>query len=495
LDITLFPTNGFGSVLFSRKEIVKSVCDTLITKRTLFLRSPPGSGKSVFLNLLGSHLQGEGCRVYFFTGSHSFVSQSDAVRSTIIANKKEGCKIVILVDEINTLTNFDDRLWLNVLKPECNISRSFKNVFVVAAGVSTTIEFSKLFDVRFDSQLLFFKSESNDLEEVIAYWQRIAPLDIISSHQVADIVKFIRHYTGGHPYPFFKYCQAFFCNENISNYITNPQSYLCSHELFKSEIIQECLQRCNYQNIRPSDVKKIIFYENGYEDSIHHLSKTGFWNLEERNFSSSLVLNVFYNSGSPSYDLPTRDELSTKLKNDPLLHRIYAGFCRFKEVDFAEFGFEGKILVENAISAKWGFYLHMHMSHVFISSQARVSTPNLGPGAVPTVDFLLNGRDLFAVEFSLNGYDIKNKIQKFEVGCYKEWKNKYAIVNIITKSKNIFGSKSKKRTSESFVEDQALEDIGDSIQNVYQFNTQTNKLYKGTKLVISSVSVHLPSFL
>jgi hypothetical protein len=117
---------------------------------------------------------------------------------------------------------------------------------VVAAGVSTTIEFSRLFEFRIDSQLLFFKTESNDLEEVITFWQRIAPLDKISSEKVADIVKFIRHYTSGHPYPFFEYCEAFFCNENFSNLTTNPQSFLCSHELFQSEIIQDCLQRCNF---------------------------------------------------------------------------------------------------------------------------------------------------------------------------------------------------------------------------------------------------------
>ena len=151
---------------------------------------------------------------------------------------------------------------------------------------------------------------------------------------------------------------------------------------------------------------------------------------------------------------------------------------------------DARVSVENAISAKWATHLHAHMPTVFVSSQVRAISAAVKPGATPTVDFLLNGRGQFAVEFSLNGYDMKEKVLKFEAGYYKEWQSKYAIVNIITNSKDIsFGDKMKEESGEH-VDFLA---IGASIRNIYQFVTQTNKLYKGTTLLLSNVSINLPS--
>ena len=494
-ETIMFPTNGIGSILFFREETVKFVCDTLATKRTLFLRSPPGSGKTVFLKLLGSHLQKNAYRAYWFNGSDDFLSQKVALESTINANEMEGCKTVFFVDEICPSADFGHRLWLSLLKPDFASTPYLKNVFFITAGVSTSMEFSRLFDIRFDAQLLFYKAGSDELEEVIAYWQGIAPLDILSSHQVSEVVKFIRNYTGGHPYPFFKFCQAFFFNNDLHKHASRPQEFICSKELFNSNLIQECLERCNYQNIRLSDIRKIIFNEVDAGDSIETLSKTGFWNLAEKNFTSSLVLNLFHNSSVVITKMPSRIEISAVLAKDPLLQRIYAGFCTFKEVDFMGPGPDYKVSVENSISAKWGVFLHAHMPTVFITSQARASAPIFMPGATPTVDFLLNGRDRFAIEFSLNGYDLKKKVEKFENGYYKEWKGKYAIVNVITNSINIaFGEKMRgPRPPTVFNNYGGLIATGHPFNNIYQFVTQTNKLYKGTKLVISNVSVNLPT--
>ena len=251
------------------------------------------------------------------------------------------------------------------------------------------------------------------------------------------------------------------------------------------------MTRCNYQNIQISDIENILFNRSGAKASIQDLSKAGFWNLEEKYFTSTLLLNYYYNSplSTDPSDLQ-QFQFPAEIVNDPLVQRIYAGFCIFKEIDFMGAAPDARVSVENAISARWATYLHAHMPTVFISSQVRTISEVVKPGATPTVDFLLNGRGQFAVEFSLNGYNLKKKVFKFEDGYYKEWKSKYAIVNIITNSKDIeFG----RNTKPNSIEHQDMIEIGTSIENIYQFVTQTNKLYKGTTLLLSNVSSNLPS--
>jgi hypothetical protein len=185
-----------------------------------------------------------------------------------------------------------------------------------------------------------------------------------------------------------------------------------------------------------------------------------------------------------------RIKFPAEIANNPLVQRIYAGFHFFREIDFKGVSPDAKVSVENAISARWATHLHAQMPTVFIASQVRAISEVVKPGAKPTIDFLLNGRGQFAVEFSLNGYDLKGKVLKFERGYHKEWESKYAIVNIITNSTNIqFEKKMKANSSEH----KNFKAIGSSIGNIYQFVTQTNKLYKGTTLLLSNVSINLPS--
>ena len=235
--LSIFPRNIIGRVLFRRRETVKVVYDTLNQddNRTLFLRSPPGSGKSIFLLLWGACLQENGFRVFLLNGSTEFDAKANAIRSTIIANTKDGCKTVLLVDEISPRSDFRSELWINILKPTSPLD----DVVLVAAGVSSLIDYSRLFDVRFDAQLLFYKDGSGDLEETISYWQTIAPPGIFSKEQVSDIVKFIRSHTGGHPFPFFKFCQALFCDEGLADHVSNPQVFICSKVFFNLKIVQD----------------------------------------------------------------------------------------------------------------------------------------------------------------------------------------------------------------------------------------------------------------
>ena len=322
-------------------------------------------------------MQENGFRVYLFNGPDAFNVHADAIRSTIVANTKDGCKTVLLVDEICPLSNFRTELWLSVLKPTSRLD----DVILVAAGVSSVIDFSRLFDVRFDAQLLFYKDGSGDMEEAIYYWQTIAPPGIVSKEQVSEIVNFTRSHTGGHPYPFFKFCEAFFCDEGLADHVSNPQGFICSKVFFNSRIVQDCLARCNYQNIRISDMRKIIFNESGVEDSIQELSKAGFWNLEEKYFTSTLILNYYYNSPISGPSISSQFGFPAEIVNDPLVQRIYAGFCIFKEIDFMGAAPDARVSVENAISAKWATYLHAHMPTVFISSQVRAISEVVKPGA------------------------------------------------------------------------------------------------------------------
>ncbi len=90
----------------------------------------------------------------------------------------------------------------------------------------------------------------------------------------------------------------------------------------------------------------------------------------------------------------------------------------------------------------------------------------------------------------MNGYKLREKVFKFDGGYFKEWQNKYAIVHIITNSKDIEFGETMRLISREHDDMMA---IGTSIENIYQFMTQTNKLYKGSKLLLSNFSINLPS--
>ena len=63
-----FPSNGGGNVIFQREWLIKKTAKLVLQKThskfgSYYWRAPVGSGKSVFLKLLGKELQEGGCDV------------------------------------------------------------------------------------------------------------------------------------------------------------------------------------------------------------------------------------------------------------------------------------------------------------------------------------------------------------------------------------------------------------------------------------------------
>ena len=151
-----------------------------------------------------------------------------------------------------------------------------------------------------------------------------------------------------------------------------------------------------------------------------------------------------------------------------------------KETDFyAQIGHEMFPLapsVEDSISQRWSFYVIREFNNVFVSPQNRTLSK------MGRVDFLFNGQGRIAIEVALNGSRqvYVKKLDKFlsANGVYKQWRNSFAIFNIVTDSmarKDISGIPRKR------------------LKYLFEFNVQTNTLYRGDMVepLLVSVSSYL----
>ena len=153
-----------------------------------------------------------------------------------------------------------------------------------------------------------------------------------------------------------------------------------------------------------------------------------------------------------------------------------------KETDFyARIGHEMLLLapsVEDSISQRWSFYVINEFDNVFVSPQNRTLSK------AGRIDFLFNGKDKIAIEVDLNGsrQDYVDKLYEFlsDDGVYNEWRDSFAIFNIVTDS----------------MSRKACRDIPEEyLKYLFEFNVQTNTLYRGdmAQPLLVPVSLHLPT--
>mmetsp|Transcript_15792 Transcript_15792/g.21712 ORF Transcript_15792/g.21712 Transcript_15792/m.21712 type:complete len:141 (+) Transcript_15792:265-687(+) len=102
--------NGGGNVVFQRDWFIQETSNVVLKKvssgyRSYYWRAPVGSGKSVFLKLLGSELQNRGCRVYLII-ANKLDLYSDAY-FTKVAKDAGDKTVVLLIDEVqNNMNSF-----------------------------------------------------------------------------------------------------------------------------------------------------------------------------------------------------------------------------------------------------------------------------------------------------------------------------------------------------------------------------------------------------
>ena len=112
-----FPKYDGGNVIFQRESFIKSTVDMILTKKTskfdsYFWRAPFGSGKTVFLKLLGKELQKRECDVYYLDAKKLDIFPERYFIK--LANNAGDRTVVLLIDEVQI--NVEARQWIELLK-------------------------------------------------------------------------------------------------------------------------------------------------------------------------------------------------------------------------------------------------------------------------------------------------------------------------------------------------------------------------------------------
>ena len=127
-----FYLHGGGRVLFKRDHFIKGVASMVLKKNkergeysSHYWRAPPGSGKTVFLKLLGRELASSGYDVYMIY-SAAMLDSYDENYFTELAKQAGDKPVVLLIDEVQN-TSMSSH-WQDLLK-------EFKPANLVVLGV------------------------------------------------------------------------------------------------------------------------------------------------------------------------------------------------------------------------------------------------------------------------------------------------------------------------------------------------------------------------
>jgi len=154
----------------------------------------------------------------------------------------------------------------------------------------------------------------------------------------------------------------------------------------------------------------------------------------------------------------------------------------FKEEDFNDQELKSRTMIigknENSLSFEFGLRLYA-IKPLFVSTQYQI--PNNKPGAIPAVDFYINGRISTLVELIKDGSKLEEHFDRFEepTGAYYSYNQKYVI----------FDFETKKEKPTEIPQKYAKKLVG----KYYCFVKSTNKLYCDGIVVCKNVSNHLKS--
>jgi hypothetical protein len=360
------------------------------------------------------------------------------------------------------------------------------NLRILGVGVPTITSSSVHYSVSQPLSYLLMKTNTEDMNEFIDYWfsfvsNRAPETLTITRESVDEICNWVCEFTNGHMYLMVSFCHYFFSKSDLKAKIDNYVDYFTSGEFFLA--MEDARRRCRLH----ISVLPIVNFCNflfdrdaiSFASNVSVLSKLGYLDETTNHFFSDYVLCCFQNHliGPP----PGSNKLSPFPDGYSLAEkRIIGGLRHMKETDFfANIGPENFVLapsVEDAVSQRWSYYVITEFKNVFVCPQAR-TRPKKG-----RVDFLFNGQEKIAIEVALNGTRqvYVEKLDKFlsTEGVYKQWRNSFAIFNIVTdsmKRKDIRGIPKK------------------CLKYLFEFNVQTNTLYRGdmVKPLLVSVSSYL----
>ena len=193
-----FPLYGAGNVVFQRDWFIHETSSMVLEKsvtgyRSYYWRAPVGSGKSVFLSLLGKELQSRGCDAYLTFASE--LHRYSKGYFTRLAEEAGYKTVVLLIDEVQgDVTSYHWNALLKELKPA--------NLLVIGVGVPHIHAPSAPFECKYpscaDDISPFFLCSKKDLPEVCSHFEKKYSR---SSEVTTEVLKKLLEFTAGHLFP------------------------------------------------------------------------------------------------------------------------------------------------------------------------------------------------------------------------------------------------------------------------------------------------------
>ena len=464
-----FPHFGVGMAIFKREWLFNDIADMVLqqnedqTYNSYYWRAQAGSGKTVFLKLIGKNLQDRGCVVYYidnsckldhFTKEYYYELCRDAGDKTV----------VLMVDEVQN--NIKTGIWTDILrenKPD--------NLLVLGVGIPDLVLVSPTFTHKFpeSNQLFTMFLTKRDLPELVAFFckESAQPEEV-----VAKLCEQILVFTSGHFFPFVKFVEHLLGTK----FEGDVTLYLSSQEFRNSSCYKTIIGRCAFTPYMLDAATKILTNQGNTAD-FHTLEKLGIY------YKGTLISPFVFNEAFLNMKFPP-EETTEKVLLDESKDRkscaeeiICAGLRLINAEDFRDINPRARA-VENAISVKWGFNVRESFSNVMMYFQARTMYGvRTRPGSRPLIDFVFNGRLHLGVEVAVNldAAGIKEHLQRFD-DKYKMLKQNGVVLHIDTK-----------RSEPVLVE--SLDK--DSSDRIYTFVASRNELYRGAELIKNKVCKNL----
>lgn len=465
-------------MIFERREFITQVADQVLTKnvegkfQSHYWSAPFGSGKSVFLQLIGRELQKRDCEVYLVPMAEDL----NAYPKTFfpqLAREAGDKTVVLLIDEVQS--NLNTGHWIPLLKvPPANL-------LVLGVGLIRVDDSSPQFGTKFPNggELFPIFLNESDLPEVQDKFSKLYP-DLTQSIR-DEVCEKILEYTAGHIFPFVTIVEHVL--QKNRKEIVDLDRYLSSKEFLDSALFTRIKRRCfESLNSDTFTFKNIGNYLLGKNKLSYDKDLQKFGVVRSGLFTSPLMTNYIFRN-IPSALVDNKIALDDSGKTPHAEQIICAGLRNMKEEDFQDPNFVPRPPVENAIGFRWGQYVRGTYPNLFFAFQSRTMTDaHFGPGAKPTIDFVFNGTLNLGIEILLNGNSksVEEHLSRFD-GKYKRYKENGIIFHIDTMK------------SEPTIQLEEPYQSDDAKNRIYTFLKKRNVLYRGSTLVKSSVCKNLPT--
>ena len=463
-----FPKIGGGTAIFKREWLFNDIADMVLQKhcgklyKSFYWRAPAGSGKTVFLKLIGKKLQERGCVVYYLTSS-CFLDKFEPDYYDKLCRDAGDKTVVLMVDEVQN--NLQTGIWTTILRDKPD------NLLVLGVGIPALDLVSPQFSRKFpeDRELFPMFLTDRDLPELEAFFCKNYAQP---KEEVADLCKQILVFTNGHFFPFVKFMEHFLSIQ----YKGDASMHLSSQEFRNSSCYKMVKARCSFTPTMLDAAAKVL--RNRYDSvNLRTLQRLGIY------YAGALISPFVFNEVFANMEFPPENDSKPVLLDESKDRMscaediICAGLRYISTEDFKDLNSD-YCAVENAIAVKWGYNVRKSFSNVMMYFQARTMYgERIGPGARPLIDFVFNGRLHLGVEVAvnLNAPGIKEHLQRFN--------DKYLMLKDFGIVLHIDTMRSEPVLVDSF--------DNETNNKIYTFIANRNELYRGATLVKTQVSAHL----